>query len=131
MGDDGSSRSAPKWIKHYSDFHKILLVGEGDFSFALSLATAFASASNIVATSLDSQVEVIAKYSKAESNLKELKEMGCTIIHQLDVHTMRSHPLLLHSTFDKIVFNFPHASLIWREHDLLQIGLHQELVRVL
>lgn len=44
-----------KWIKHYSNHHKILLVGEGDFSFALSLANAFGSASNIVATSRDSK----------------------------------------------------------------------------
>ncbi|KAK1581386.1 hypothetical protein Q3G72_005597 [Acer saccharum] len=44
-----------KWIKHYSICHKILLVGEGDFSFAACLAKAFATASNIVATSLDSK----------------------------------------------------------------------------
>lgn len=44
-----------KWIKHYSSRHKILLVGEGDFSFAASLARAFGNASNIVATSLDSE----------------------------------------------------------------------------
>ena len=39
---------------HYSSFHKILLVGEGDFSFALCLAKAFGTARNMVATSLDS-----------------------------------------------------------------------------
>ncbi|KAK3007292.1 hypothetical protein RJ639_015751 [Escallonia herrerae] len=43
-----------KWVSHYSSSHRILLVGEGDFSFSLSLALSFASASNIVATSLDS-----------------------------------------------------------------------------
>lgn len=42
-------------IKHYSNHHKILLVGEGDFSFSKCLANAFGSASNITATSLDSQ----------------------------------------------------------------------------
>ncbi|KAK2986955.1 hypothetical protein RJ640_004916 [Escallonia rubra] len=45
-----------KWVSHYSSSHRILLVGEGDFSFSLSLALSFASASNIVATSLDSYV---------------------------------------------------------------------------
>lgn len=44
-----------KWIKYYCNHHKILLVGEGDFSFALSLANAFGSASNMIATSLDSK----------------------------------------------------------------------------
>ncbi|KAG5546758.1 hypothetical protein RHGRI_018812 [Rhododendron griersonianum] len=42
-----------RWIKHYSSFQKILLVGEGDFSFSASLAMAFGSAHNIVATSLN------------------------------------------------------------------------------
>lgn len=43
-----------KWLKYYSSFHQILLVGEGDFSFTLCLAQFFGSASNIVATTLDS-----------------------------------------------------------------------------
>lgn len=43
-----------KWVKHYSSMHEILLVGEGDFSFSLSLANAFGSAINIIATSHDS-----------------------------------------------------------------------------
>jgi 25S rRNA (uracil2634-N3)-methyltransferase len=42
-----------KSIMHYSSSHKILLVGEGDFSFTLCLAKAFGSAVNIIATSLD------------------------------------------------------------------------------
>lgn len=44
-----------KWIKHYSSRHEILLVGEGDFSFAACLARSFGSAANMVATSLDSK----------------------------------------------------------------------------
>lgn len=44
-----------KKIVHYSSSQKILLVGEGDFSFATCLAKAFGSASNMVATSLNSR----------------------------------------------------------------------------
>lgn len=39
----------------YSSHQKILLVGEGDFSFAACLAKAFGSAASMVATSLDSK----------------------------------------------------------------------------
>jgi 25S rRNA (uracil2634-N3)-methyltransferase len=49
------SKMEGRWIKHYSSCHKILLVGEGDFSFALCLARALCCGSNLVATSLDSK----------------------------------------------------------------------------
>ena len=42
-----------KWVGQYSSSQSILLVGEGDFSFSLALATGFGSGGNIVATSLD------------------------------------------------------------------------------
>ncbi|KAG5053403.1 hypothetical protein AAZV13_02G253300 [Glycine max] len=117
-----------KKIKHYSSHHKILLVGEGDFSFSLSLANAFGSASNMVATSLDSKVTVIGKYSRASTNLNELENLGCTIVHEVDVHTMNKHPLLQRKYFDRIVFNFPHAGFVYREHDSCQIELHKHVV---
>ncbi|CAK9185717.1 unnamed protein product [Ilex paraguariensis] len=110
-----------KWIKHYSSSHNILLVGEGDFSFAASLAEAFGSASNMVATSLDSKV----------ANLKKLEDYGCTIVHEVDANTMSQHPLLKVKAFDRIVFNFPHAGLNYFmcEHSMVQIELHQNVVK--
>jgi hypothetical protein len=52
-----------KRISQYSNNQLILLVGEGDFSFSLALATAFGAAHNIVATSLDSRGEANFFYS--------------------------------------------------------------------
>ncbi|KAE9600250.1 hypothetical protein Lalb_Chr14g0370921 [Lupinus albus] len=96
----------------YHSFHKILCVGEGDFSFALSLARKFGTATNIVATSRDSREE---KYQNASRNLSELKSLGCTIVHGVNVHTMMHHPLLNRlRDFDRIVFNYPHAGFIGR-----------------
>lgn len=51
--DEESDREAEKVVKGYSSKQRILLVGEGDFSFSLCLARAFGSAHNMVATSLD------------------------------------------------------------------------------
>lgn len=48
-----------RYFTHYSSSQRILLVGEGDFSFSACLARAFGSAKNMVATSLDSQGTLI------------------------------------------------------------------------
>ncbi|KAM1234759.1 hypothetical protein FF1_004290 [Malus domestica] len=118
-----------KKIMHYSGSQKILLVGEGNFSFAACLATAFASASNIVATSLDSKESFMEKYPNAVRTLNELEGKGCVVLHEVDVDTMSQHPLLADKLFDRIVFNFPHAGFVGMESQRFQIELHQDLVK--
>ncbi|CAI8594934.1 unnamed protein product [Vicia faba] len=117
-----------KRIMHYCSSDKILLVGEGDFSFSLSLARAFGSAVNMVATSLDSRESLVLKYGSASSNLSELEVLGCTIFHNVDVKNMCQHHYLKNNRFDPIIFNFPHAGFILREIDEMQIRLHRGLV---
>ncbi|XP_031274874.1 heavy metal-associated isoprenylated plant protein 41-like [Pistacia vera] len=98
-----------KWVKHYSSTHQILLVGEGDFSFSLSLALSFGSAFNICTSSLDSYVIVVNEYKKAKSNLRTLEKLGAYILHVVDATKMKLHPHLRMRKFDRIIFNFPHA----------------------
>ncbi|KAL6198834.1 hypothetical protein ACLB2K_028622 [Fragaria x ananassa] len=130
MGEAIADTKQEKRVVHYSSKQKILLVGEGNFSFASCLAKGFGSAKNMVATSLDSRESVLAKYSNAAPrNLTELEDRGCVILHEVDVHTMRQHPLLLDQLFDRIVFNFPHAGFVFMENQKSQIKLHQDLVR--
>ncbi|KAK4275267.1 hypothetical protein QN277_018381 [Acacia crassicarpa] len=118
-----------KRIKHYSSKHKILLVGEGDFSFSLCLAKAFGSASNMVATSLDSKGTLGIYYSRALDNLLQLEDLGCTILHGVDAHAMSQHAFLKDKLFDQIVFNFPHAGFLFSELSSRGIELHRDLVR--
>ncbi|KAK4439656.1 hypothetical protein Salat_0300500 [Sesamum alatum] len=122
------SATEEKWIKHYSSGHEILLVGEGDFSFAACLARAFGNASNMVATSLDSAETLRIKHPTAAQNLLLLEDKGCTIIHQVDASSMSEHHLLSQRIFDRIVFNFPHAGFIMSEHTSYQISLHRDVV---
>ncbi|KAL6201841.1 hypothetical protein ACLB2K_025553 [Fragaria x ananassa] len=130
MGEAIADTEQEKRVVHYSSKQKILLVGEGNFSFASCLAKGFGSAKNMVAASLDSRESVLAKYSNAAPrNLTELEDMGCVILHEVDVHTMSQHPLLLDQLFDRIVFNFPHAGFVFMENQKSQIKLHQDLVR--
>lgn len=57
-------------------------------------------------------VNVKGKYpTSSAANLKELKKLGCIVLHGVDVHTMSKHTKLLKIKFDRIVFNFPHAGI--------------------
>ncbi|XP_021816968.1 uncharacterized protein At4g26485-like [Prunus avium] len=120
-------------IKHYSSYQRILLVGEGDFSFSVCLARAFGLAVNMVATSLDSREYLMLKYSKALSNVKELEARGCIVLHEVDVHSMSQHPFLIRLRFDRIIYNFPHAGYLLgpfsSERNRFQIWFHQDLIR--
>lgn len=117
-----------KWAKHYSSNHQILLVGDGDFSFSLSLARSFGSASNIVATSLDPYDVVIKKYKEAKSNLESLKNLGASLLHRVNATTMKWHTDLKMRKFDRIIFNFPHAGFRGKEDNILVINNHRSLV---
>ncbi|KAH0465084.1 hypothetical protein IEQ34_005187 [Dendrobium chrysotoxum] len=97
------------WIKHYSSSHRILLVGEGDFSFSACLAKAFGSAMNMVATSYDNLGKLLEKHSTARIYLDELKSLGCTLLHGINVKDMHEYSFLKAQRFDRIIFNFPHA----------------------
>ncbi|CAL5403304.1 unnamed protein product [Camellia sinensis] len=98
-----------RWIQHYKNGQKILLVGEGDFSFSACLATAFRSAVNMVATSLHSQELLKVEHWTSEAELQTLERLGCLILHEVDVYGMGYHPTLSRMKFDVVIFNFPHA----------------------
>ncbi|KAL5548723.1 hypothetical protein UlMin_003954 [Ulmus minor] len=117
-----------KWVSQYSSDHQILLVGEGNFSFSLSLARSFGSASNIFATSLDPYDAVIIKYSEAKSNLEKLKELGASLSHGVDATNMENHRDLRMRKFDRVIFNFPHAGFHAKEDNPNMIMMHRGLV---
>ncbi|CAN8287950.1 unnamed protein product [Cochlearia groenlandica] len=116
------------WVGQYSSKHEILLVGEGDFSFSLSLAARFGSASNISASSLDSYDDVVRKYNSAKSNLYTLKRLGANLLHGVDATKLHLHPLLLFTKFHIVIFNFPHAGFHGKESHPSLIRKHRELV---
>ncbi|KAL8469617.1 hypothetical protein ACS0TY_032463 [Phlomoides rotata] len=118
-----------RWIKNYSSGHSILLVGEGDFSFSLSLAMAFGSATNIIATTLDSYDALISKYKDARENVDMLITLGASLWYGVDATQMKNHPDLWWKKFDRIVYNFPHAGFHGKEDDPSLITMHRNLVR--
>ncbi|XP_048324134.2 uncharacterized protein At4g26485 isoform X1 [Ziziphus jujuba] len=108
--------------------HKILLVGEGDFSFSASLASSSPSASNMVATSLNSRDFLYRNYRNAMENINELRRKGCTIMHGIDATKMAKHDALSGMLFDQIIFNFPLAGFFEDKSTESQIRRHQMLV---
>ncbi|XP_039171171.1 uncharacterized protein At4g26485 [Eucalyptus grandis] len=117
-----------KWLKHYSPHHQILLVGEGDFSFSSSLASAFGSASNVTATSRDLFDALIRKYKKAKSNLWKLEKLGASLLYEVDATKMKHVADLSMRKFDRIIFNFPHAGFHGKEDNVQLIKMHRMLM---
>ncbi|PIN19310.1 hypothetical protein CDL12_08012 [Handroanthus impetiginosus] len=117
-----------RWIKHYSSGHRILLVGEGDFSFSNCLAATFGSASNMIATSLDSRGFLARNYQKALSNIMELTMRKCKVVHEVDATAMANHDCLGGMKFDRIIFNFPYAGFFKTLSRDDQLRLHRTLL---
>ncbi|KFK33090.1 hypothetical protein AALP_AA6G329500 [Arabis alpina] len=93
----------------------------------------FGSATNIIATSLDTREELERKYGDAKKNVEELQTLGCTVVHGVDVHSMNlDYRVGGLNLYDRIIFNFPHAGFdygrVTRESDSFTIMKHQEVV---
>ncbi|KAJ9551612.1 hypothetical protein OSB04_015657 [Centaurea solstitialis] len=122
-------RRKERRIDCYRSSQKILLVGEGDFSFSGCLARAFGSASNIVATSYLDEDSVVYKHSTSVPHLDELERLGGLLLYEVDVHKMHIHPVLKKMKFDVIIFNFPHAGhFCVHETNRALIEMHKGLV---
>ncbi|XP_059591377.1 uncharacterized protein LOC104877636 isoform X2 [Vitis vinifera] len=118
-----------RWIKHYSSEYKILLVGEGDFSFSASLAVAFASATNITATSLDSIEFLSTNYRHALPNIDKLRSLGAKVMHDVDATKMANVFPFKCMRFDRVVYNFPLAGFFPDEPREDEIWRHRMLVQ--
>lgn len=94
---------------------RILLIGEGNFSFALALLQhppaplEHLPPANITATALDTEDECIAKYPDAEQNVRVLREKGTQVLFGVDATKLEKTSALKGKLFDRIVWNFPHA----------------------
>ncbi|KAM1954957.1 hypothetical protein ACFX16_024569 [Malus domestica] len=92
-----------RWIGHYSSSHKILLVGEGDFSFSACLARAFRSAANMVATTLESEDTILTEHFSSEAHLEELERRGCLVLYEVNVYVMDRHYHRLIETDEELI----------------------------
>lgn len=88
----------------------VLLLGEGDFGFAASLATLWGDCSRLVATALQSEADVLSR-AGAEDNLETIRACGGTVLFGVDVSRLHNgHDAGRKKGFDRVVFNFPLVS---------------------
>ncbi|KAI9027877.1 hypothetical protein DFJ74DRAFT_703938 [Hyaloraphidium curvatum] len=119
----GNRPAAPQTSGLLADYvgDTLLLVGEGDFSFAAAVLQAFSSptfrppgraAPRLIATTLDSLAEATAKYGGGVTKrVSALQKAGHVVICECDATELSSRPELeAVSGSMAIVFNFPHVS---------------------
>ena len=94
---------------------RILLIGEGNFSFTRSLvidpptALQYLPPANITATAYDSEEECYEKYPGSQEVVQSLREKNVEVIFSVDATRLEKHATLKTRRYDKIVWNFPHA----------------------
>jgi hypothetical protein len=112
LANSASSNPNPTNLGPYSSRMKILLVGEGDFSFSCALASKIGG-KGLTCTSLDSTREVEEKYpNTGQRMITALKLCGARVFHKIDATDLDhfKEKLLQDAVtgFHRIVFNFPH-----------------------
>lgn len=91
------------------DVHdRILLVGEGDLSFARSVVEHHGCA-DVLATTLDPVAELLEKYPQAAGHIQYLEDEGQGVMHEVDATKLAQKELRKGQLWDRVVFNFPHV----------------------
>lgn len=102
---------------------KVLVVGDGNFSFSLGYYCNNSS-NSIVATSFDEYEQVVQKYPESKNILRKLKEGNVTL--KFGVNACALSEYFSGEKFDKIIFNHPHLGIedMHRHRMLLSHFLH-------
>jgi hypothetical protein len=79
------SNPNPIHLGPFSDRKKILIVGDGDFSFSLALAI-YLGGKNLIATCYDSKRDLLEKYPNALSNIDALETAGVSLCNQSGIY---------------------------------------------
>ncbi|KAF7968936.1 hypothetical protein HWV62_28828 [Athelia sp. TMB] len=105
----------PRVTIPFNHTDRILLIGEGNFSFAKALALdppaslQHLPAANITATAYDSEDECYIKYPEAQEIVGALRAKGVEVLFDVDTTKLEKIPAFKGRRWDRIVWNFPHA----------------------
>lgn len=103
-----SNQQAAQRSLSFSGNDRILVVGDGDFSFSKGLVGHIGgTGDNLVLTSFDSANELTKKYPQAKANVDFVRKSGAVVRHGVDATKLEE--AFPGELFDCIVFNFPHS----------------------
>jgi 25S rRNA (uracil2634-N3)-methyltransferase len=94
---------------------RILLIGEGNFSFARALVhdappdLEYLPPKNVTATAYDSEEACYEKYPDAKDIVSLLRQKGVEVLFGVDGTTLERVGPLKGRRWDRVVWNFPHA----------------------
>ncbi|KAF8079115.1 hypothetical protein FPV67DRAFT_96949 [Lyophyllum atratum] len=94
---------------------KILLIGEGNFSYARALVCDPPSGlqdlppKNVTATAYDKEEECYEKYADARDIVADLRARGMEILFGVDATRLEKIAALKGRRWNRVVWNFPHA----------------------
>jgi 25S rRNA (uracil2634-N3)-methyltransferase len=109
-----SSSKASSFCGLYDHKRRILTVGDGDFSFSLSLMENIRSrkATRLIATSYESYESIQKTYATGIANIAQLREKhGVSVLNDVDATNLVAATDLSDKQFDIIVWNFPCVGL--------------------
>jgi 25S rRNA (uracil2634-N3)-methyltransferase len=92
----------------FSPSDRILLIGEGDLSFARSLVEHH-ECTGVTATAYEKEDELKEKYPQAADNISVLKEYGAKVWFGVDAMKGGGVWKEKRGRVDRVVFNFPHV----------------------
>jgi 25S rRNA (uracil2634-N3)-methyltransferase len=96
-------------IVPFDVFDNILLVGEGDLSFTLSLLHDHGCAS-LTATTYDTSAALVEKYPHVQDAIQQIKDEDQVLLHGIDATKLSSYKELKKKCpYDRIIFTFPHT----------------------
>ena len=127
-GQNQSTEKTPGSTIRFDPEDRILLVGEGDFSFAKAIVEHH-GCYDVTATCLDSKDEVRDKYNpQADQHIEYLEGEGQVVLYSVDATKLESVKALRKGgLFRRIIFNFPHVG--GKSTDVnRQVRFNQELL---
>ncbi|XP_075460525.1 ferredoxin-fold anticodon-binding domain-containing protein 1 isoform X2 [Ascaphus truei] len=88
--------------------HNILLVGEGNFSFSVSLCESSHGECHLTATCYDSE-DAVSRQPLAWCNVQHLRDRGAVVHFGVDATRLMDQALSVNKPYDRVIFNFPHC----------------------